>query len=112
MNGYRKNVLWMAAMIHRLSGLALAIFLPLHFWALGTALEAERFDAFLSWTQNPLLKLTEMALAALLTVHLLGGLRLLWLENMPWHDRQRQLATAAGAVAIVVGGAFLMRALS
>ena len=31
----RGSALWIAAMIHRLSGLALAIFLPIHFFVLG-----------------------------------------------------------------------------
>ena len=40
-----------AALLHRLSGLALLLFLPLHFLALGLALEgAERLQGFLSWT--------------------------------------------------------------
>ncbi|HSR81634.1 MAG TPA: hypothetical protein VLL28_12735, partial [Hyphomicrobiaceae bacterium] len=30
---HRKSGLWIAAMVHRLSGLALACFLPLHFLA-------------------------------------------------------------------------------
>ena len=34
---------FVAALVHRLSGLALAVFLPLHFLALGLAFEAERF---------------------------------------------------------------------
>jgi fumarate reductase subunit D len=34
----RASVLWLAALVHRLSGLALALFLPLHFLTLGLAL--------------------------------------------------------------------------
>src|SRR5262249_29380077 len=37
-----------AALIHRLSGVALALFLPVHFWALGKGLQ---LDAFLRWTE-------------------------------------------------------------
>src|SRR4051812_32886956 len=39
------------AIVHRLSGTALALFLPLHFWALGNALQLE---GFLAWTEQPL----------------------------------------------------------
>jgi len=35
---HRTGTLWLAALVHRLSGLALAIFLPLHFLALGLAI--------------------------------------------------------------------------
>src|ERR1051325_8115270 len=79
---HRKSVLWMAALVHRLSGLALAIFLPLHFLALGLAISGEaRLESFLRWTDQPLVKLSETVLIGLLAVHMLGGLRLLLLEN-------------------------------
>ena len=38
---HRGSALWIAAMVHRLSGLALAIFLPLHFLSLGLAIDGE-----------------------------------------------------------------------
>ena len=82
-------------MVHRLSGLALAIFLPLHFLALGLAIDGEaRFENFLRWTDQPLVKLAEIGLMFLFTVHLLGGLRILVIENLDWRDGQKQLATA------------------
>ncbi len=46
---------FVAAMLHRLSGIALAIFLPLHFLALASALNgANALDAFLAVTRQPL----------------------------------------------------------
>ena len=49
-------------MVHRLSGLALAIFLPLHFLALGLAIQGEaRLQTFLRWTDQPLVKAAEVA---------------------------------------------------
>src|SRR5262245_58677176 len=87
---YRSSILWLAALLHRLSGLALAAFLPLHFLALGLAIEGEaRLDSFLRWSEQPLVKLSESLLVFLLAVHLLGGLRLLALENLPWLNGQK-----------------------
>src|SRR5258707_1566001 len=99
----RRSVLWIAALVHRLSGLALAIFLPLHFLALGLAIRGETsLETFLRWSDQPLVKLAEGGLVFLLTVHMLGGFRLLVIENLPWHDGQKQLASvaAAGSAAI------------
>jgi len=45
----------------------------------------------------------------LLTVHLLGGLRVLVIENFPWHEGQKQLATLAAAVSAIVALIFLVR---
>ena len=107
---YRRDALWLAAMVHRVSGVLLACFLPMHFLALGLALEGEaRLDGFLKWTQSPLVKLAETGLVALLAVHLLGGIRLLVIEGLPWRPGQKQLATAAVGLALLVGAVFLLR---
>ncbi len=107
---HRGSVLWIAAMIHRLSGLALAIFLPFHFLALSLAIHGgAKLDEFLRWTDQPLVKLSEGGLVFLLTIHLLGGLRVLVIENMDWRDGQKQLATLAAAAAAVVAFVFLVR---
>ncbi len=107
---HRGGTLWLAALIHRLSGLALAIFLPLHFLVLALALHrAARLDAFLRWTDQPLVKLAEALLVFLLTVHLLGGLRVLVIENFNWRDGQKRLATLAATVSAIVAFVFLVR---
>ncbi len=105
----RREPLWRAAMVHRVSGLLLACFLPLHFLALGLALEGEaRLDGFLTWTANPLVKVAEAGLVGLLTVHLLGGLRILVIENLPWRNGQKRIAMGAVGLAVLLGVAFLL----
>jgi len=107
---HRGSALWLAALIHRLSGLALAIFLPVHFFVLSLALHGgAQLDTFLRFTDRPPVKLAEGGLIFLLTVHLLGGLRVLVIENFPWTGGQKQLATLAAAVSLLAGFAFLAR---
>ena len=109
---HRNSVLWMAALVHRLSGLALAIFLPLHFLALGLAIDGEaRLEGFLRWSEQPLVKIAEGGLVFLLMVHMLGGVRLLVIENLDWRDGQKQLATIAAGISAIVAFAFLARML-
>lgn len=108
---HRKQPLWLAYMLHRVSGVALALFLPLHFYFLGLALtDTAALDAALHWTENPLAKIAEFGLVFLLSVHLFGGLRLLVLEFMPWQPRQKTFAAVAGAFAFLVAFGFLLRA--
>jgi fumarate reductase subunit D len=97
-------VKWVAH-IHRASGIALAVFLPLHFWVLAHALQ---LDAFLAWTQQPLVKLGEWAIVVALAAHLGCGLRVLALEFLPWRDWQKELAAAAAAVTLAAGLAFAL----
>ena len=94
---------WWMAQVHRVSGIALALFLPLHFWALGNALE---LDAFLKWTDRPLVKLGEWAIVVALAAHLGGGLRVLAIEFLDWHEWQKSLAAVAAAVTLAAGLAF------
>jgi fumarate reductase subunit D len=108
--GHRTNALWIAFIIHRVSGLALACFLPVHFLALGLAIDGEAsLDAFLAWTANPIVKLSEAFLLFLLAVHVLGGIRVLVIENLPWRDGQKRLATAVLAAAAVAAIVFFAR---
>lgn len=107
---YRRDTLWRAAMIHRVSGIGLALFLPLHFLALGLALEGEaRLDGFLRWTDQPIFKIAETGLVFLLAVHLLGGLRVLAIEYLPWRPGQKTMATAAAGLALLLAALFLLR---
>lgn len=108
---HRCHALYLFFLLHRVSGLLLALFLPLHFWVLSQALTApERLDRFLRWTDSPLVKLAETGLVILLAVHLLGGLRLLALELLPWRDAQKTRAAVAAALAVLVGLLFLLNA--
>jgi len=91
--------------VHRVSGIALAIFLPLHFWTLGNALQMEDF---LAWTEQPLVKLGEWLIVVALAAHLACGLRVLALEFLPWRDWQKGLAAVAAAVTVGVGLAFAL----
>jgi len=112
LDGPRAKLTWIAAFVHRLSGLALAVFLPVHFCVLGFALNGEaKLNGFLRWTDWPMVKIAESGLVLLLVVHMLGGLRLLLLENFGWRGGQAKLAAFAGGISIVLAIVFLARVL-
>jgi fumarate reductase subunit D len=100
----RNHPAWWAFLVHRLSGIALALFLPLHFWALGQALAGEAaLEGFLRWTDQPLVKVSEWGIVVLLAAHAAGGLRLLALELLPWRGWQKTLLAAAAGVTLAAG---------
>jgi fumarate reductase subunit D len=108
----RANPTWIAALVHRISGLTLAAFLPAHFYVLAFALNGEaRLDGFLRWTDSPAVKFAEAGLVFLLVVHALGGVRLLLLENAGWRNGQARLALSAIGVAVALAIVFLVRVL-
>ncbi len=105
----RTHPAWIAFLVHRVSGLLLALFLPLHFWALGQAITGEAaLEGFLRWADNPLLKAAETGLVVLLAAHLAGGLRVLALEFLGWRAAQKSLAAASAGIAFAAGLLFLL----
>ena len=100
---------WWAFAVHRVSGVALALFLPAHFLALGTAIQGEaKLETFLRWSEQPLVKVAEWILVTLLAAHLAGGLRLLAIEFLPWREWHKTLAALAAGFAVAVGLAFAL----
>lgn len=111
LSAHRRQAAWWAFALHRVSGVALALFLPLHFLVLGLAVEGgDRLDGFLRWTDGSLVKLAEMGLVFLLAVHLTGGLRLLALEFLPWHAWQKTVIALGTGLSAIVAGAFFLNA--
>lgn len=105
----RSHPAYWAFVVHRASGVLLALFLPLHFWALGRALHGEeKLESFLRWSDQPLVKFAETVLVLLLAAHMTGGLRLLALEFLAWRDWHKSLLAAAAGVALVAGLVFLL----
>jgi fumarate reductase subunit D len=105
----RNHPAYWAFIVHRFSGVLLALFLPLHFWALGQALQgAAALDGFLRWTEQPLVKFAETGLVLLLAAHMAGGLRLLALEFLEWREWQKTLLAVAAGVSLVAALAFLL----
>ena len=99
----RQHSSYWASIVHRVSGIALAAFLPLHFWTLSNAVQGS-----LAWTEQPLVKLGEWLIVVALAAHLGGGLRVLALEFLAWREWQKSLAAAAAALTIGVGLAFAL----
>lgn len=100
----------LAATVHRLSGLALAIFLPLHFLSLGLALEQEAFEGFIRWANNPLVKLSEALLVVAFAVHMAGGLRLLAIEFLGVMATGANWISACFGLGLLAGLLFLLNA--
>lgn len=107
----RAHPLWLAYILHRLSGIGLAVFLPLHFCVLAFAItDPARLDGFLKMTEIGIVKLAEFGLVFLLAVHMFGGLRLMALEWLPWTPPQKTLAALATAVSFFLATLFLLKA--
>jgi fumarate reductase subunit D len=109
LSGNHAHASWWAFVVHRVSGLLLALFLPLHFWALAQALHgAAVLETFLRAVDHPLFKLAEWGLVLLLALHAAGGVRLLLIEFGHWSGLRKDLIAAAAGFGVVASLAFAL----
>lgn len=105
----RSHASYWAFVVHRVSGLLLGLFLPVHFWALARALHGEAsLDGFLHAVDRPLFKLAEWGLVVLLALHAAGGVRLLLIEFGNWSGLRKDLIAAAAGFGVIAGLAFAL----
>jgi fumarate reductase subunit D len=100
---------FLAAMLHRLSGIALAVFLPMHFIALGMALGgADSLQSFLGVTHTIFVRIAEWGLVTALGLHMALGLRVLAIEFFAVRERSAVVVSSCVACSVTVGLLFLL----
>jgi succinate dehydrogenase / fumarate reductase cytochrome b subunit len=109
---YRGGAGQWAWLLHRLTGVAVLLFLLLHI--LDTALVLfgpELYDKIVKIYTNPVFRVGEVGLAAAVLFHALNGIRITLLDFYPeWGDRQRELFYGVVALFVVIflPGAYIM----
>lgn len=113
MHPLRNHRSYIASIGHRLSGIALAVFIPFHFLLLGNAFDgAKGLDQFLVYTDLPLVKIAEWGLVMMLAIHFFFGIRVLLLEFTDWPNQVNRFAAwvIPGTVAaLFIGVVFLIQ---
>jgi len=95
----------LVSILHRVSGLALFLFLPYLLWLLQASLSsAESFERYRAVLAHPIAKLTLIALLWAFLHHLLAGLRFLALD-LHWGT---ELAAARTSSRLVLVGALAL----
>ena len=104
----KSHLAYLAYAMHRFSGLLLACFIPVHFFMLAQSLRGvEGFQQKLNLTYFWVFKFGEWALVILLTIHLVGGVRLLMIEFGPWRGLRKGWIQASIVMGILSGLLFL-----
>jgi len=100
----RFQLMRIAVLGHRVSGLALVVFLPLHLAVFAESLKgAVALESALALTSLPWIKPMAWALLALLIIHLSFGVRVLLIEYGPVTSPARlRLGWIAGGIAAAV----------
>lgn len=111
---YRWHPGFIAWLLHRLSGAALAGYLILHLWVLHNLAKGPSFfDALMSAFSSPIIKIMEIGLLGVVAYHTINGLRIVLMDYGPMAERQTYVKYLAGtfiviALVVAVGGAFML----
>ncbi|MBE2199465.1 MAG: succinate dehydrogenase, cytochrome b556 subunit [Anaerolinea sp.] len=90
--------------MRRISGVALALYLFMHMWVIGSVNQgAAAFDARLSMVQSPLFKFLEIALLAAVIYHAVDGVRLLIVHYFDVAEYRQSLFYAVMVVSVLLG---------
>jgi succinate dehydrogenase / fumarate reductase cytochrome b subunit len=104
---YRWRTGMFAWMAHRLSGVALVVYLIVHVWGLKALTNEAAFNALITKYHAPVFKVGEFLLLAAVAYHAFNGLRIVLIDFLGWSPNQKKLFWTLGAVTaiiIAVGG--------
>ena len=104
---YTGQVAWV---LHRVSGLAIVLYLVIHIYSISALSNPEKFDAEMELYAKPLFRLGEIGLLAACVFHALNGLRVLLVDfgNGARYHKQLFYAVLALSVVVIVVGAIPM----
>jgi len=99
---YRIRTGMFAWMAHRLSGLAIVVYLVLHVWGLRALTDREAFNELIAGYHAPIFKVGEFLLLAAVAYHAMNGLRIVLIDFLGWSPKQKKMFWTLGAVTAVI----------
>ncbi len=96
---YTGQVAWV---LHRVSGLAIVLYLVVHIYSISKLSDPATFDAEMALYSKPLFRLGEVALLAACVFHGLNGIRILLVDFAGGARYHKQLFYAVLVVSFVV----------
>ncbi len=90
---------WMA---HRLSGLALVVYIMLHIWGLKSLGNRAAYNELIASYHAPLFKVGEFLLWCAVVYHMLNGIRIVLIDFLGWSPNHKKLFWTLGALAVLM----------
>ena len=103
---YRWRTGGIAWLLHRLSGVALAAYLPMHIWVNHHLSQGpEQYNEIMRILAMPVFKILEVGLWGVILYHTLNGIRILLIDLGPGVKYQKQLFWAVVIAGVIFWGA-------
>ena len=106
-----KTGMW-AFVFHRVSGIALSVYLIMHIYVVSSLYKPENFEKVMKFLEQPLFKLFEIALLAAVVYHALNGVRVFLIDFCNGTKKQAAyfwVLAAIGLVVMVIGAIPFLR---
>lgn len=104
---YRWHLGYVAWLLNRVTGIAIAFYLAIHIWVIHHLTQGpEGFNRVMNFVQQPIFKLAEIGLLGVILFHAMNGLRILFVEWGTGYRIQKKLfwwVMAIGLVLFVFG---------
>jgi succinate dehydrogenase / fumarate reductase cytochrome b subunit len=111
---YRWHFGFIAWVLHRLTGLALAAYIILHLYVLqNLARGPEHFNSMMAAFDSPLIRLMEIGLLGVVVYHSINGLRIVFMDYGPMAEKESYVKYLAATFIIIaailgVGGLIML----
>jgi len=99
---YRWHTGSLAWLIHRVTGIALTLYIFLHIYVLSHIKDPVQFESLMNLFKNPFVKVGEIGLVGLVVAHSLNGLRLTFIDVGVSTRLQKPMFWTAFAIGILI----------
>jgi succinate dehydrogenase / fumarate reductase, cytochrome b subunit len=99
---YRVRTGMFAWMAHRLSGVAIVVYLILHVWGLRALTDRDAFNELIASYHAPVFKVGEFMLLAAVVYHALNGFRIVLIDFLGWSPEHKKLFWTLLVLAVLI----------
>jgi succinate dehydrogenase cytochrome b subunit len=99
---YRYHTGTVAWIFHRLSGLALILYLVLHIWVIHNLDNPAGFNKVMAFLNEPVFKLLELGLWGVIVYHAINGMRVIFVDFFRGSKVQKQMFWGTVVLGIIV----------
>lgn len=99
---YRWSTGSLAWLFHRITGIILSLYLVVHIYVLSHLKDPESYSKLISMMRNPIVKIGELVLFAIVLTHVFAGIRITLLEAGVSTKYQKTMAYAGAVAAAAV----------
>lgn len=108
---YKFQTGYFAWLIHRITGVSLTFYIFVHLYVLSNLRDPSKYESMMGLMKNPIFRLSEVGLLALVVIHALNGVRLTLIDMGVPTRFQKTLfksAVTVGGMIFVVGSWLIM----